>query len=386
MTTLNKLYELSRQIALSLVKEKDPNELKETDLFEQKDKDYIFENITNPEKRRQRQLLAQQIDKKKGWENIQKAIGAPVDKPPLWKYGKYAAAAVIVLGTVFYFAQHDSKNKIETTVASGKPAILPGTDKATLVLGNGQTIVLGNGNTYKGNGVTTNEKSVTYSDNNAAIEYNYLTIPRAGQFSLLLADGTKVRLNSETQLKFPNRFIDGKSRSVELVYGEAYFEVSPSSAHKGSHFNVKTKGQNVEVLGTQFNIKAYKDEVNLITTLKEGKVAIDYADKKEELRPGEQSVVNSVTSSFRITPANLDTELAWINGQFVFNDLTLKDIVKVLSRWYDVDFIIKGETIKNEKFKGQFSKNQNLEVILELIKTTNQIKSYEIKEKTVIFK
>lgn len=381
MTTLNKLYKLSKQIALSLAKEEDPKELKETDLFEQTDKDYIFENINNPEKRRQRQLLSQQINKKRGWQNVKKVIS--VSKPPVWKY---AAAAVIVLGALFYFAQHNSTNKIETAIASGSPAISPGTDKATLVLGNGETIVLGNGNTYKGNGVTTNDKSVTYSDNNEAIEYNYLTIPRAGQFSLLLADGTKVRLNSETLLKFPNRFIDGQSRSVELVYGEVYFEVSPSSAHKGSHFNVKTKGQNVEVLGTQFNIKAYKDEVNLITTLNEGKVVIDYANKKEVLRPGEQSVVNSVTSSLRINTANIDTELAWLNGQFVFDNLTLKDIVKVLSRWYDVDFIIKSETIKNEKFKGQFSKNQNLEVILELIKTTNQIKSYEIKEKTVIFK
>jgi len=381
MTTLNKLFELSRRTVLSLVKEEEPKELKETDLFDQTDKDYIFENINNPEKRRQRQLLSQQINKKRGWENVQKAIG--VDKTPIWKY---AAAAVIVLGTLFYFTQYDFINKIETTLTSSKPVIAPGADKAILVLGNGETIVLGNGNSYKGNGVAANDKSVTYTDNHAAIVYNYLTIPRAGQFSLLLADGTKVRLNSETLLKFPNRFIDGKPRSVELVYGEAYFEVSPSSAHKGSHFNVKTKGQNVEVLGTQFNIKAYKDEVNLTTTLKEGKVVIDYADKKEELRPGEQSVVNSVNSSLRITPANLDTELAWLNGQFVFDNLTLKDIVKVLSRWYDVEFIIKGETIKNEKFKGQFSKNQNLEVILELIKTTNQIKSYEIKEKTVIFK
>lgn len=381
MTTLNKLYKLSRQIALSLVKEEDPKELKETDLFEQKYKDYIFENINDPEKRRQRQLLSQQINKKRAWKNVQKAIG--VAKPPLWKY---AAAAVIILGTLLYFTQHDSINKIETTIASGKPVIAPGTDKAILVLGNGKTIILGNGNSYKGNGVTANDKSVTYSENSVAIEYNYLTIPRAGQFSLLLADGTKVRLNSETQLKFANHFIDGKPRFVELVYGEAYFEVSPSSVHKGSHFIVKTKGQNVEVLGTQFNIKAYKDEENLITTLKEGKVVIDYADKKEELRPGEQSVVNSVNSSFRITPANLDMELAWLDGQFVFDNLTLKDIVKVLSRWYDVEFIIKGETIKNEKFKGQFSKNQNLEIILELIKTTNQIKSYEIKERTVIFK
>lgn len=383
MTTLNKLYKLSRQIAVALVKEEDLKELKKTDLFEQTDKDYIFENINNPEKRRQRKLLSRQINKKRGWKNVQKTIGVPVDKTLIWKY---AAAAVIVFGTLFYFAQHDSVNKIENTIASGKSAISPGTDKAILVLGNGKTIVLGNGNTYKGNGVTTNDKSVTYSDNDAVIAYNSLIIPRAGQFSLLLADGTKVRLNSETQLKFPNRFIDGKPRSVELVYGEAYFEVSPSSAHKGSHFNVKTKGQNVEVLGTQFNIKAYKDEVNLVTTLKEGKVAIDYADKKEELRPGQQSIVNSVTSSLMITPVNVDTELAWLNDQFVFDNLTLEDIVKVLSRWYDVDFIIKSETIKNEKFKGQFSKNQNLEVILQLIKTTNQIRTYEIKEKTIIFR
>ena len=100
-----------------------------------------------------------------------------------------------------------------------------------------------------------------------------------------MSDGTQVWLNSESQLKYPVNFIKGQTRQVELVYGEAYFDVSPSVEHNGAKFKVFNQSQEVEVLGTEFNVKAYKDETNIYTTLVEGRVVIDNGALKQSLLP-----------------------------------------------------------------------------------------------------
>ena len=150
---------------------------------------------------------------------------------------------------------------------------------------------------------------------------------------MILSDGTKVWLNSESQLKYPVAFNDGETRQVELVYGEAYFDVSPSTAHKGARFKVFNQSQEVEVLGTEFNIKAYKDETNIYTTLVEGKVAISAAGKNQILKPNQQSNLNLETGSIEITTVDVYNETTWIDGIFSFENKPLKEILKVLSRW-----------------------------------------------------
>lgn len=193
-------------------------------------------------------------------------------------------------------------------------------------------------------------------------------------------------LNSESQLKYPVAFVDGETRQVELLYGEAYFEVSPSTAHKGSRFKVKTRMQNVEVIGTEFNIKAYKEEANIYTTLVNGKVQIGNATAKNILAPNQQSKLSINNDRIEIYEVDVYNEVSWRKGLFVFKGMSLKEISKVLSRWYDVDIEFANPAQGNIKFNGVLNKNQNLEEILTTIQTTKFINAYEIKNKKIIIK
>lgn len=301
---------------------------------------------------------------------------------------KVAIAASVAVLVSISLLFNSNKKIIGTTPVAVNKNILIGSDKATLTLEDGSVIALEKGKSYtKGNISSNGEKLIYNSQNkNQAIANNFLTIPRGGQFFVQLADSTKVWLNSESQLKYPVAFVDGETRQVELLYGEAYFEVSPSTKHKGSKFKVKTQMQNVEVIGTQFNIKAYKDETTIYTTLVEGKVAISNAKNREILAPSQQSKINLSSSDISISTVDVYNETSWRKGLFVFKGMPLKDISKVLSRWYDVDIAFADPALGNVKFNGVLNKNQKLEEILTTIKNINFINAYEIKDHKVIIK
>ncbi|MFA9186847.1 FecR family protein [Flavobacterium magnesitis] len=305
---------------------------------------------------------------------------------------KYAAAAVFVgvLSTAYFFKDVLFKTTVQTVpviVKQDVKANEPGSDKAILTLANGSQVALVNGSSLKTQNAKSNGEGIVYEAqerNTNAVNYNYLTIPRGGKFFIKLSDATQVWLNSETKIKFPVAFIEGQTRKVELIYGEAYFDVSPSTKHKGTHFKVVSNKQEVDVIGTEFNIKAYKDEANFYTTLVEGKVNVNMEKKTQRLMPNQQLHFNTATSSSFVKKVDVYSEIAWKEGVFSFEQTTLKDMMKVLSRWYDVDFVFKNKTIENEVFDGVLRKNQSLDEILGSIKNFKIIKNYEIKEKQVI--
>ncbi|WP_163407106.1 FecR family protein [Flavobacterium ajazii] len=380
MKILNKIIQLSSQIAVAILKNTASKELHHSDLFTNAQKEHILKEVTDPEKIEERKKLRALINKKDDWRKIQSQINRPVY---YLNYLRYAAAILVLAGLGFYFYNNTQKTILDPANAVVTTTVIqPGSDKATLVLGNGKTIVLGQGNVYSANGISANDKIITYEAKSSKIEYNYLTIPRAGQFQLQLADGTKVWLNSDSQLKFPNHFVDGLPRSVDLVYGEAYFEVSPSTHHSGSHFIVKTKGQQVEVLGTEFNIKAYNDETSIYTTLVQGSVALSNKKHYELLKPNHQLIVKLNDQSIENRVVNAQKIVSWKDGVFNFENRSLEEIMKVLGRWYDVKVVFDNSNIKNMKFTGVLRKNQNINDILFTIKTLNNIE-YEINQKTV---
>lgn len=298
-----------------------------------------------------------------------------------------AASIVALISISVLFNNKDTGS--DTDSIAVKNTISIGKDKATLTLEDGSVIPLEKGKAYATGNVKSNGEKLVYNSANkakAAIANNFLTIPRGGQFFVQLADGTKVWLNSESQLKYPVAFVDGETRQVELLYGEAYFEVSPSTAHKGSRFKVKTRMQNVEVIGTEFNIKAYKEEANIYTTLVNGKVQIGNATAKNILAPNQQSKLSINNDRIEIYEVDVYNEVSWRKGLFVFKGMSLKEISKVLSRWYDVDIEFANPAQGNIKFNGVLNKNQNLEEILTTIQTTKFINAYEIKNKKIIIK
>ncbi|MFH6770066.1 FecR domain-containing protein [Gaetbulibacter aquiaggeris] len=338
------------------------------------------------------------INKEKAWESIQKKSQKIKDKTVFKisnkKWYQYAAAALIIgiLATAYLLKETLINKPIENTpiiVKQDVKVILPGSDKATLTLEDGSVVILEKGNDYQSQNVNSNGQQIVYKAGDkktSEIAFNYLTIPRGGQFFIKLSDGTQVWLNSESQLKYPITFIEGKARVVELVYGEAYFDVSPSTEHQGAEFKVFNRSQEVEVLGTEFNIKAYKDETNIYTTLVEGEVAISSGSQYNKLIPGQQSNLNLGNQSITIAKVDVNAETSWRNGIFSFRGKSLKEIMKVISRWYDVDVAFENEKLEDITFKGVLGKNQDIKEILETIKSLSVIKTYEINGKQIILK
>jgi len=297
-----------------------------------------------------------------------------------------AASLLLLISISFLLNKKDSLNG-KTAVVHKE--ILIGSDKATLTLEDGSVIALEKGKSYAKGNVSSNGEKLIYNSKDGKVgkvANNLLTIPRGGQFFVQLADSTKVWLNSESQLRYPVAFVDGDIRQVELVYGEAYFEVSPSTKHKGSKFKVKSQMQNVEVIGTEFNIKAYKDETSIYTTLVKGKVAVSNSNNKEILKPNEQSQISSNNGQIAVAEVDVYNEISWKKGLFVFKGKPLRDIAKVLTRWYDTEIVFADPALGNVKFNGVLNKNQKLEDILTTIKNINFINAYEKKDNKIIIK
>ncbi len=316
-------------------------------------------------------------DIKKGWNKVSSKIDKRRSRSI---YLRYAAVAVVLI-TVGSFWLSNNEN-VEVQVSYQDPIVLEksieiGKDKATLTLEDGSQITLEKGESYETDKVASNGKELVYKNKSEntkkSFAQNILTIPRGGQFSVVLTDGTRVWINSETQLKYPTTFAENKTREVTLVYGEAYFDVSPSVDHNGTHFIVHTSGQQVEVLGTEFNIKAYNGDDHIYTTLVEGKVVVDNGSTSKNLTPGLQSKLNRNTNELAFLTVEVYDEISWKNGFFSFKEKSLEDIMAVLSRWYDVDVVFQNESIKKLTFNGIFRKTQPIGEIFQILKNINEV-------------
>ncbi|APZ45937.1 hypothetical protein BW723_06365 [Polaribacter reichenbachii] len=387
MFLFNKIVIISRRLASSLLKEESNSEFENSDLFSKKDKLYILNQLTDPSLIKERTKLKKQINKQADLEKVKNKITIPVKKL-YWKY-TVAASIVILLTTVYFFrASFFSENKdINTTIVENKIEI--GKDKAILTLADGTNVSLEKGKSYQKNNISSDGEELVYNSaqiTKPEIAYNYLTIPRGGQFFIKLSDGTKVWLNSDSKLKYPVTFVKNQTRKVELVYGEAYFNVSPSINHNGARFLVVNKNQEIEVLGTEFNIKSYKDDFNTATTLVEGKVTLNYEGKKQHLIPNQQSYLDYKTNTLTLKKVDVYNEISWKEGVFSFENKPLKDIMKVLARWYDMRVTFDNKNSQNIEFNGVLDKNQSIEEVLNIIKNFKVINNYIIKNKEVIIK
>jgi len=308
---------------------------------------------------------------------------------PLFKLSwvKYAVAASVVAFVVIYNTLNNGalKNLVKED-AIVNTSIEIGTNKAILTTEDGSNITLAKGEVLSLENLKSNGEELVYSKNQTnkkEIAYNYLTIPRGGQFFVKLSDGTQVWLNSESKLKYPVAFVMGEKRTVELVYGEAYFDVSPSTEHNGAKFIVTNNNHEIEVLGTEFNVKAYSNESNITTTLVEGKVNIKYQGEEYLLLPNQQSVLDRNTNTITFKDVDVFHEISWKEGIFSFNNTTLKEIMVVLSRWYDFDVEFKDKMVEKELFVGTLGKNEKIEDILKNLKELGIINKYEFHDKKI---
>ncbi|MFD2288872.1 FecR family protein [Pedobacter petrophilus] len=312
-----------------------------------------------------------------------------------WKI--LAPLAAVLLLTIYLAVDQFSRHKQKPVLtAQAKPSnevkdIVAGSANAVLTLSTGENIKLdgskngvintkGSANISKsGNGLVVSAKGKGNQINNEPL--NKITIPRGGKYDITLPDGTRVWLNSFSSLSFPNAF-DGPDRKV-LLTGEAYFEVA---SNKKKPFKVNVAGkQEVEVLGTHFNISAFEEDQNITTTLLEGAVKVNTGKFQTLIKPGEMAV-NNLKSKPKIVQADLEEVMAWKNDMFIFNNENITSIMKKISRWYDVDVNYEGDmTALN--FEGNYSRSKGLKSLLKNISLTDKVRFVMVERRiTVIAK
>lgn len=325
------------------------------------------------------------------YENILEEKNNQSSQPALlkkiWLRWAAAAAVIIMLGTGYYFftaADNEPKNLSAIEHPQTNDVAPPNTVNAVLTLSNGQTIILDSA----GNGMVATQGSVNvmklangeiaYSGTSDEIQYNTLTNPRGSKIiSLVLADGSKVWLNTESSLRYPTAFT-GNERNVEIT-GEGYFEVAHNPAMP---FIVSKDNTSINVLGTHFNVNAYDDESSLNVTLLEGsvRVAISGNQQSKVIKPGEQAQVNKNGSIEVDNTVVLNEVMAWKNGLFLFEGVDMGSIMREVSRWYGVDVVF--EKPVQEKFYAEVSRNTSVSTLLNMLEATKAV-HFKIEGKTI---
>ena len=295
-----------------------------------------------------------------------------------------AAAVFVLVGIALLFSKMDMltwRENVRDEPVRELSMIIPGQSKAKIILADGKEIELHNLESNasikmdwyslvkNGNG----EISYVIADQSMLHHnfYNTIVVPKGGEYKLNLPDGSQVWLNASSSLRYPLNFGE-HSRRVELK-GEAYFDiVKKYSGKKNLPFVVQSGDQELEVLGTQFNINSYTSKIK--TTLVEGAVQLRLpGGKMRNLSPNQQSIYR--TGSGRVDVMKIDPHytIAWKDGAFAFDNATLEEVLDCLSRWYDVSFDY-GTYKKSIRFTGTISRYENIEKLLGLIEITNKVK------------
>lgn len=291
----------------------------------------------------------------------------------------WAAAAVVVFMVGYWFIRNTitPKTQQKATAPLVIEDLVPGGERATLTLANGTQVILDsadNGQLATQGNVTViklDDGQLSYKDNatqGVAIEqvlYNTISTPAGGVYQLTLSDGTQVWLNAMSSLKFPTVFTGG-DRRVELQ-GEAYFEVTSSASQP---FFVDAGDMDIKVLGTHFNVKAYRDDLIFQATLLEGKVEVSNEKEKVDIAPGQQAMINVEAKDIKkVKEVNINDVMAWKKGEFFFEETELKDALRTLSRWYDFD-VEYSEDFEPIFIYGNISRNKNLSEVLRILEVS----------------
>ena len=374
-----------------------PEEKKELDqwLAEKSYRRIIFNRIMDDQNLRVEVKKLQEIDVSGRWKQFQDTIKIEKETGPnpimqqfyKWKMGWVATITLVGL-LIFYQLQIQTK-KSERIATITNEKINPGQVGATLTLSNGKKIRLkdtGNGELAKEIGVTISKTAsgqVVYTilppgkgDTSSKINpnsLNTLSTAKGETYQIRLPDGSLVYLNAASSLTYSTVLNKQKKRSVQLT-GEGYFEVAKD---KSRPFIVKSLGQEVEVLGTHFNINAYADEPSTKTTLLEGSVRIN---NQVTLRPNQQAI--KINNKIETTTANAAETIAWQKGYFSFYDEDITSIMRKISRWYNVEINYDGK-LPTEGFNARINKGRSIRDVLEILRKTNAV-NFKIEGRKII--
>lgn len=293
---------------------------------------------------------------------------------PIWTWASAVAAVLLAMLSIWWWIRQDHINNAgnvgsETIIADSPDTdIMPGHNKAVLIMADGRQLILDT----EQEGIVMDEsiryvdgREVARAQNEQAQKKDLqLYVPKGGIYQIRLADGTKVWLNADSRLTYPSVF-GGAERTVELE-GEAFFDVTSvtDSQKKKIPFIVRTKGQTVEVLGTQFNVNSYLTQPFVKTTLVEGRVQVHANQKKLTLRPGQQATTSGAETT--VTGVNTAGFTAWIDGKFSFDGKSFEEILAEIGRWYDLTVVYQGK-VPDVDLVGDAFRNQKINLVLRLL-------------------
>jgi len=363
-----------------------------------------FEELTNTDQLLRMITFYQQAaaDHDAAWQRVEDRLYVRERRASLRKLQVYAIAASVVLvaGIVAYWwlMREQDRKPLPVVVQENKAQqqdIAPGGFKAKLTLADGSTVTLNN----NANGEVTKQGSIAVVNKDGGLiyrsgdtkgngterglAYNTLTTARGETYAITLSDGSKVWLNSESSVHYPVTF-NGNTRDVQIT-GEAYFEV----AHDASRpFIVDAKGTVTEVLGTHFNINTYGDEHPVITTLLEGKIKIvngesSGVNSSAILTPGQQATISSANKIIVKDHADTESAVAWMKGFFDFHNADIKNVMKQVSRWYNVDIQYAGSAVPAQAFEGNIDRNIALSELLSTLQQMGSGITYKVDGRTV---
>ena len=278
-----------------------------------------------------------------------------------------AATAAAFAVCIYFFSWNRHANLSQIDYAKRYPDVKPGRSGATITLGSGKVIrlsdhqsglVIGNSRL-----AYTDGSAVTTDDGSNLKDQTLTAMTTKGQtYIFTLPDGTKVWLNADSKISF-TQFFKHKMRKVFLE-GEAYFEVAKDKLHP---FIVASKNQQIEVLGTHFNVNSYKDEPGIATTLLEGSVKIKVGNGQKIIRPGEQAV--NRLGIINVQKTDLASVLDWKNGDFYLNHVEFKTAMRKIARWYNMEVIYDASVPDNMELGGWVSRNNQLSTVLKSIES-----------------
>lgn len=293
----------------------------------------------------------------------------------LWpRIAATAAAVILIFFSIYLFKyRKGTVPKDDDLVAND---VAPGKIGATLTLANGKKIKLSdakNGSLAKEAGVMISKSQngqITYEVKDGSDEanrINTLSTDNGETYKVNLPDGSFVWLNAASSITYDAKLLKHGKRNVKLQ-GEAYFEVAKDRAHP---FVVQTAHQQVEVLGTHFNINSYADEKSTVTTLLEGVVKVTSGNLKEMLQPGQQALYNG--NKIKVAEADVETVMDWKNGDFFLNRVDFREAMHKIARWYDVEIIYDESVPEDIQSSGYLSRSNNLSAVLKSIERAGQV-------------
>ena len=392
MEKINSIFNLAELIAkdISGELEKDEKKFLKQWLNSSIENRKLYHKICDCRTLSERNKLFESINTEEAWNKVYVLLDIKQNKRSWLLVFKYAAAILlpVLLGLTGYWFFNNQSSEIVSPFIQ----IKAGSRNAVLVMNNGKCIELSNDSVKNlvendGTVIQNKDEELSYSNSNSIDPnsklLNTLIVPKGGEYSLVLSDGTKLFVNSMSKLVFPVRF-SGNKREITLVEGEAYFEVAKD---KSKPFIVTVKGVQVEVLGTSFNIKAYPDDSYSYTTLVEGKVKLNPFNQPTSvnfLEPDQQAVFNLASTEIVIQNVDAKQVVQWTTGKYFFTNQTLDEIMKTLSRWYDFKYTFEDESLKTIRFEGGLNKYESIEPIIDIISRTGKVK-VQVRDKEITF-